>query len=193
MSSPVFNQGALALILILLPGVAQYAAAANSKYEIDFLMMDTDIEGAGYEPEALQYKHIIPYNRYIDLEGIIALGITEEKANRKTGIATFYTQKFKLSNALGFLVKASGALEPRVHAYVHAGLMRIEYDVSTSAGGPGPNGSQSDSGLAYGIGMAFSILKKGAFILEFNELPDISAGNNTIKTSVLSLGYQMPF
>jgi hypothetical protein len=191
MFKPVINQGTLALLLML--GIAQFAAAENSKYEIDYLLMDTDIEGAGYEPTALQYKHIIPYNRIIDLEGIIALGISEEKANRKTGIATFYTQKFKLSNALGFLVKVSGALEPKVHAYIHAGLMRIEYDVSTTTGGNGPDGSQSDSGLAYGFGIAFSFLKKGAFVLEFNELPDISTGNNTIKTSVLSLGYQMPF
>ena len=191
MSKPVISQGTLALLLLF--GVTQFAMADNSKYEIDYLLIDTDIEGAGYEPKALQYKHIIPYNRIIDFEGIVALGITEEKANRKTGIATFYTQKFRLSNALGLMAKVSGAMEPKVHAYIHAGLMRIEYDVSTSAGGNGPNGSQSDTGLAYGFGITFSFLKKGAFVLEFNELPDISTGNNTIKTSVLSLGYQMPF
>ena len=78
MSKPVISQGTLALLLLF--GVTQFAMADNSKYEIDYLLMDTDIEGAGYEPKALQYKHIIPYNRIIDFEGIVALGITEEKA-----------------------------------------------------------------------------------------------------------------
>ena len=179
-----------AVILLML---SQVAVAEQSSYEIHYLLVDTDLKGASYEPGALLYKHIVPYNSFINLEGVVALGLTEEKETRKVGIAGTYTQKLALSNMLGMFVNFTGELEPSVHAYVHAGLTRIEYDLSTPSWVGGPDGSQSETGLAYGIGMTFKILETGAFVLEFNQYPDIDTSGDTISTTILSLGYQMPF
>jgi opacity protein-like surface antigen len=181
------------LAIILQFGLTNSVIAEQSRYEINYLLIDTNIQGAAYEPNALQYKHIIPYNSFIDLEGIVALGINEKKVTRKIGVGGIYTQKLTFSNMLGVMVKLYSALEPKVHGYIHFGLARIDYDISTPSWVGGPDGSQSDTGFAYGFGLSFAILKKGAFILEFNELPEVSAGNSTIDTSVLSIGYQMPF
>ena len=191
MVNPIINKMVMAIVLLL--GSYHCAMAEGTKYEIDYLLMDSNMGGAGFEPNALQYKHLIPYNDFIELEGIIALGITEEKVTRKTGIAGIYTQKFGLSNMLGAMVKIFGAIEPKVHAYAHIGLVRIEYDITSPAGVGQPDGAHDDTGFAYGIGLSFSILKKGAFVLEFNQRPDVDAGSETIDTSLLSLGYQMPF
>jgi hypothetical protein len=181
------------LAVVALLTSSQYTMAEQSFYEIHYLLLDTNIEGANYEPNALLYKHIIPYNSFINLEGIVALGINEDEATRKVGVAGTYKQKIMLSNMIGFMVNFSGEVEPRVHAYAHFGLTRVDYDLSTPSWVGGPDGSQSETGLAYGFGMSFKILNTGAFVLEFNELPDIGAGSDTIDTSVLSLGYQMPF
>ena len=57
--------------------------AQEQQYEIHYLLLDTSTQGAKYQPNALLYKHIIPYNKIIALEGIVALGITEESERRK--------------------------------------------------------------------------------------------------------------
>lgn len=178
------------LILIMIP---QISVANETSYEIHYMLIDSTMKGASYQPDGLLYKHIVPYNSFINLEGIVALGITEEKSSINTGVGGRYTQKLKLSNALGLLVSFSGEVEPSVHLYAHFGLARLDYDISSPASSGGPDGSQSDTGLMYGLGMSFHLLQTGAFVLEFNELPDVSAGNKTVDTTVFSLGYQMPF
>lgn len=184
---------AIKITVVTLLLSSQNAIAEQSLYEIHYLLVETDIKEANYEPNALLYKHIVPYNSFINLEGIVALGISEEKALRKVGIAGTYTQKLTFSNMLGLMVSFSGAVEPRVHAFAHFGLTRVEFDISTPSSIGGPDGSQSETGLAYGFGMTFKILKTGAFVLEFNRLPDVDAGSDVLETSVLSIGYQMPF
>lgn len=171
----------------------QFAMAEQTLYEIHLMLIDTNFSGANYEPNALLYKHIVPYNSFINLEGIVALGINEDEATRKVGVGSTYKQKLKFSNMLGVMVNFTGEIEPRVHAYAHFGVARVDYDISTPSGINGPDGSQSDTGMAYGFGLSFGFLKTGAFVLEFNELPDVNTENDTIDTSVISLGYQMPF
>ena len=184
---------AIKITVVTLLLSSQNAMAEQSLYEIHYLLVETDLKEANYEPNALLYKHIVPYNSFINLEGVVALGIKEDKALRKTGISGTYTQKLMFSNMLGLMVSFSGAVEPRVHAFAHFGLTRVEFDISTPSSIGGPDGSQSETGLAYGFGMTFKVLKTGAFILEFNRLPDVDAGNDVLETSVLSIGYQMPF
>jgi len=167
--------------------------AEDSLYEIQYLLVDTNFEGASYEPGALMYKYIIPYNRILNLEGIVGLGVTEEKSTRKIGIAGTYRQKLKVANILGIQLGLYGELEPKVHAYAHIGLTRLEYDISTPDWAGGLDGAQSDTGLSYGVGLNFKLLNRGAFVVEFNEFPDITSSNITISTSTLSIGYQMPF
>lgn len=181
------------IVALVLLASSQHTMAEQTLYEIHLMLIDTNFSGANYEPNALLYKHIIPYNSFINLEGIIALGINEDKATRKVGVGSTYKQKLKFSNMLGVMVNFTGEVEPRVHAYAHFGVTRVEYDISTPSGISGPSGSESETGLAYGFGMSFGFLKTGAFVLEYNELPDVGTGNDTIDTSVLSLGYQMPF
>lgn len=169
------------------------AYAENNQYEIQFLLMDTSGQGANYRPKALLYKHIVPYSDLISLEGFVALGITEESETRKLNIATTYKQKLMLSNMLGLFVKVSGKIEPRVDGYLHFGVARVDFDFSTPSAIGGADGSQSATGLGYGLGLNFRILEKGAFVLEFNELPEVDAAGETFNTRYFALGYQLPF
>lgn len=179
--------------IILSVSCSLVLAEEDHSYEIQFLLFDTSTQGANYEPNALLYKHIVPYNRLISFEGIVALGINEESARRKIAIGTQYTQKLKLSNMLGFFAKLTGELEPSVHGYVHFGLTRVELDFSTPSSIAGADGSQSGTGLAYGVGLNFRLLEKGAFVLEFNVLPEVDAAGETFDSTYIALGYQIPF
>lgn len=181
------------LLVLSLWFIAPLAAAEDTHYELQYLLLESATVGATYRPNALLYKHIIPYNKFVNLEGHVALGITEETAKRKTGLATNYSQSLRFSNLLGLMVKVYGAIEPRVHGYVHFGLSRVDLDLSTQSGINGPNGSQSETGLAYGVGMTFNLLKKGAFVFEFTQLPEVEAGSDKFNTVYIGLGYQMPF
>lgn len=181
------------LLLVSLWCLAPLATAEQTHYEIQYLLLESTTVGATYRPNALLYKHIVPYNKYINLEGHVALGISEETARRKIGIATNYTQSLKFSNMLGLMVKLYGAIEPRVHGYVHFGLSRIDLELSTPSSVPGPNGSQTETGLAYGLGMTFQLLSKGAFVVEFTQLPEVEGGGETFNTLYIGLGYQLPF
>ena len=181
------------LLLISLWFIAPVAAADQKHYEIQYLLLESSTVGANYKPNALLYKHIVPYNKFLNFEGHVALGITEETARRKTGIAGNYTQKLRFSNMLSLMVKVYGAIEPRVQGYFHFGLSRVDLDLSTPSWVGGPDGSQSETGLAYGLGMTFNLLGKGAFVLEFTQLPEVDAGSETFNTVYIGLGYQLPF
>lgn len=172
--------------------VAPIALAEDQSYEIQYLMLDASTRGANYQPNALLYKHILPYNKLIDFEGIVALGINEDTEQRKTGIAGYYSQKFKLSNLLGLMVNVHGAIEPRVHGYLHFGIARVDYDLSTPSWVADADGSQNETGLAYGLGITFKLLSKGAFVLEFTQLPDVETNIGTFDSLFIGLGYQMP-
>ena len=181
----------LTLLMLLL--VNTVTLAEERLYDLQYVLLDTDVEGAGFEPEALQFKYIIPYSPLIDFEALLALGIDEQKVTRSVPGVGPFTQKCKLSNIVGVLGKIHFALEPRVYFYAHLGVARIEYDISSSADGISPDGSVSDTGAAYGIGLSFALLKKGAFVLEYNQFPDVNKQGTSIDTAALSLGYQMPF
>ena len=184
---------ALCLTLFTVVFLSTPTFADEQIYELQYMFVDSDLEGAAFEPNALQFKYIKPYSSYIDFEGLVALGINEVKIERKLPAVGTFTQKFKLSNIIGIFGKIHTELEPRVLLYGHLGLARIEYDISSSAPGVLPDGMLSDSGAAYGIGLSFAILKKGAFVVEFNQFPDVNKQGNTIDTAALSIGYQMPF
>lgn len=184
---------ALCLTLFTVVLVNTPSFANEQIYELQYMFVDSDVEGAGFEPNALQFKYIKPYSSYIDFEGMIALGINEAKIERKLPAVGTFTQKFKLSNIVGIFGKIHAELEPRVLLYGHLGLARIEYDISSSASGVSPDGLLSDTGAAYGIGLSFAILKKGAFVVEYNQFPDVNKQGDTIDTAALSVGYQMPF
>jgi len=179
------------VMLSLLFAISQPTLAENSFYEIQYMIIDSSFGALKYEPNALLYKHVIPYNDLINLEGIVALGISEDSEDLKTGFAGPYTQKLKLSNMLGVMASIWGEMEPSVHAFVHVGLVRVDFDMSTSVGGP--DGSQNHTGLGYGIGMSFHLLKKGAFVLEYNDLPDVDTSSSKLKNTAVSIGYQLPF
>lgn len=201
MTNLMFNQNnysrrlwTLNLVVVLSLAISPPVLAEASHFELQYMFMEADLDDANFEPDAVLYKHIIPYNSFINLEGIVAIGVTKEKEYRKTGVAGTYTQKLILSNMLGIMANISGHLEPKVHAYVHFGLVRMDYDLSTPSWVVGgPNGSQSQTGLAYGFGLSLHVLEKGAFIVEYNEFPDVDVGNKSIKTTALSVGYQVPF
>lgn len=167
--------------------------ASDDNYEIHYMFVDTNLEGVSIEPQALQFKYIKPYSERIDMEGMLAVGVGEDSVNRKIQLATKFSQDYRLTSIVGAYVKAHAVLEPRIWFYAQVGLARVEYDISSSISGVSPDGTVNGTGFAYGMGLSFALLERGAFILEFNQYPDIEVDDVTIDTAALSLGYQMPF
>jgi len=184
---------AVFLVLCATTLITTTASADEKIYELQYMFVDSDLKGDSFEPHALQFKYIKPYSPMIELEAMIALGINEKKITRKEAPFGTFTQKLRLSNIIGVFAKAHAELEPTVRLYGHIGLARVEYNISTSISGVTPDGTESDSGFAYGFGLSFAVFEKGAFIIEYDQYPDIAESNSTINTAALSVGYQMPF
>ena len=183
----------LIFLTLTLIGMTHPSKADDAKYEFHYMSIDTHMDGVAFEPKALQFKYVKPYSTIVDFEAMLAFGLGQESVDRKIQFATILTQKLRLSSILGAYVKAHVPLEPKVWFFGHLGLARIEYNVSNSISGISPDGSTNDTGLAYGVGLSFNILERGALILQYDQFPDIHADDTKIDTASLSFGYQTTF
>jgi len=182
------------IVLISLSLAAETSAKAQeAKYEFDYLLVDSTVDSNKFQPNAAQLKYIVPYDQNFEFEGVLGFGVGVESARFKYQLATEYTVHFRFTNSAGVYLKAHAKLDPLVWAFAHLGIARMEYNISASLPQFKPDGTVSQIGLAYGFGLSMNILDHGAFVLIYDQFPDVKSDNVKIHSSALSIGYQSSF
>ena len=129
----------------------------------------------------------------VAIEGSFILGIGEDDASGIfEGLA--YAYEVELANALSVFVKADAPLDlDAVNLYGKLGFTKakIEFDVCFSDGFDilCGSGSESDSGLSYGIGVAFNLNDEGSIVVEYISYLDESDYSYT----GIDIGYKMNY
>ena len=177
----------------LLLATVNYAYAQEAKYELDYMLVDSTLGNNKYQPNAVQLKYLIPYTQNFEFEGALGFGAGVESAHFKYQLATDYTQHFRLTDFVGLYLKAHVEIEPKVLAFAHAGLVRMEYNISSSITQIKPDGTVSHTGLGYGIGISMKLLEHSSFILIYDHFPDAKSDAINIRSTALSIGFQSTF
>jgi len=181
------------VLISIVANASQSALALEAKYEVNYLFVDTKVDNANYEPNAILLKYVIPYTANIELEGALGFGTGEETEHLKYLSTTPYEQHLSLTDFAGVYLKAHALIEPTVWAVGRLGIVRMEYNVTSSISGIEPDGKFSDFGLSYGVGLSFNLFDNGSIVLGFDQYPDVKSNNATISSAAISLGYQSSF
>lgn len=143
---------------------------------IDYLMMTAELNGAEAEPSAIQLRVSTGLTPIVDIEGILATSLDDDKF---PGGATI-----DLSSLTGVYAKAGFDAIPLINIYGKLGYVSYEFEFSGGA-------KVDDSGVAYGVGVEIDIPVLGTIIVEQNFYPDIEDSGVKIETSVFSIGYHV--
>jgi len=181
------------IIFGLLLAAVNHALAQEAKYELDYMLVDSTLGNNKYQPNAAQLKYIIPYTQNFEFEGVLGFGAGVESAHFKYQLATDYTQHFRLTDLVGLYIKAHAEIEPKVLAFAHAGLVRMEYNISSSLSQIKPDGTVTQLGLGYGIGISMNLFEHSSFVLNFDHFPEAKSDGVKIRSTALSIGYQSTF
>ena len=174
------------LLGLLIVTIAIYSSAVSAqgiRFGIDYMQLTTDIEGFEAKPSAVQFRLIKPINNFVDIEGDLAFGISDDAFTDCTGPGC----SIELSSMLGFFGIFGTDSTARARIYGKAGFAIIEYEDDLGV-------SEDDSGIAFGIGGSVRLGKSSFIVLEYNQLPDLDVGFGfTLETTALSLGFQTSF
>lgn len=175
-------------------------SAHAAKLEFDFLTLDSEYEVLDFDTSALQIKFINELSPNIDIEGVLAIGISDDGITVSDGISTV-SFEIELENMFGVFLKLHSGNGQDAHQFFgRVGFARMSIDFSAaisdpSSGNLSASDSEDDTGIAFGIGALFSTSETGAFTIEYNQFPDVDLlGNGSdFETSALSIGYVITF
>ena len=188
----------IAFIVLAISVFSGTSYAQNAKVEIDFMSLNTELETLDFDTTAIQFKLINPVNPSVDIEAVVAIGLSDDGYLVDFGFGDTLELSGELSNMIGVFLKGHSSTGGNSEIYGRIGIAKVEYEfsvVETTGGFVTFSGSESesDTGIAFGFGASFGISQESAITVEYNQLPDVDLGGLDLETTSLSVGYQMSF
>lgn len=179
------------LIIFALVSVGSMSAQA-ADLQIDYMMLEADIEDLEYEPTALQLKFISPVGPNVDVMGVAAIGISDDEIKEFDPFFGTVSLSVDLASMFGIYGRAHSDLGANARFFVQAGFVLLDYDLDAEIFGESGSESYDDTGLAFGFGVSFDVSDQAAIVIEYNQFPDVDVeGEFEIETTSLSVGFQM--
>ena len=173
-------------------------SANAAKVEFDFLMLESEIDVLEFDTNALQIKYIKSVSPNLDIEGVFAIGISDDGYTVSDGFTTVSVDA-ELENMFGVFLKLHSGNDqggPQFFGRVGFARMSIEFTASIDDPSLAVSGSdsESDTGIAFGAGVAFGASDSGAITIEYSKLPDVDFLDiDDVETSAISIGYIIEF
>jgi len=182
------------VVLFLLCTLASTSSFAdNPTFEIDFAKLSSSWGMADFNTSAIQLRAASAVDPNIDIEGMLAFGLSDDKYEVFDPTFGTVSITLKLANMLGLFAKAHSDPSAGYELYGRIGLVLINYDADFYVSSLGSASQSYDgSGLAFGVGVSFSAGGNGSLVLEYSKLPNVDMEGTDIESSVLSLGFQVP-
>jgi opacity protein-like surface antigen len=183
----------LSITVAALLTLSTNAIAEGTKIGVDYLMLNSEIDTVDFDTSAVQIRVSSAVNKNLDLEGAMALGISDDTYNDTD---PFFLGDFsvtaKLSSMLGVFAKAHSDLESRFQVFGRVGLARVEVDLDFDTQNLGSTSeSYDDTGIAFGIGGSFDVSETAAIVAEYAKWPDVDFEGTNVDTEVISIGFQI--
>lgn len=174
------------------------ANAEGVKFGIDYLMLNSEADTAKFDTSAVQLRISNSINPFLDIEGILAFGISDDTyTETEPGFGTVSVTS-QLGNMFGVFARFHTNSSAKFQFFGRVGLAMVEYDLDLFADIPGlvtGSASQSydDTGIAFGVGASFNVTDKIAIAAEYSILPDVDFEGIDIETDTLGVGILMSF
>jgi len=176
--------------------------AQGAFFGADFIKLSSSVQDFDFDTTALQIRGSFPVENNIDIEGTLAIGISDDSMSDTYydpffGVYFTDTIKGSLSQALGVFAKFHSDPSGGFQFYGKLGLQMVKYKVEFSETALGTtvfsaSTTFDDTGLAYGVGGSFNLSgSNGAVVVEYMKLPAVDANGSDIDSSALSIGFQM--
>ena len=179
------------LLLTAAVAVASPSALA-ADFQIDYLMLEADLEDVEeFEPDAIQLKYISPVNPSVDIMGVFAFGISDDKVEETDPFFGTVSLSVELSKLFGIYARARAELGDGARIYGQVGLVQIDYDLDAEIFGLTGSESYDETGVAFGLGIAIDVSGRAAIVIEYNQFPDVDVEDFDLESTAISLGFQM--
>lgn len=158
------------IIVTLLLLVASSAFAAEPGFYAGVNYAQTDYKQSGFptvSPTALVFKLGKELNPNLAIEGRLGIGLSDDSVGIDLGIPV--TVGLDIDNFYGVYLKGRlpiGTVTP----YGLIGWTKGKLTATVAGGGISVSGSDSDSGVSYGLGVDFPVGKTTAINLEYAQL-----------------------
>jgi len=169
--------------------------AEGVKVEIDYLMLKSELDVLDFDTSAIQVRVAGAVNPNVDIEGVLAIGVSDDSYNVfQPGVGNV-SLSAQLANMLGIYAKLHTDASSKFQFFGRLGLAIVKYDFDASIQGLG-SGSDSydDAGLSFGLGISFNITDKSAIVIDYTILPKVDIeGIADMETDTIGVGLQMAF
>ena len=189
----------IALVFGLLFSISSIAevggTGSGTSVGFDYLKLSSTLDAGGvnldFDTSALQVRFSTFINPSLDVEGDLAIGLSDD--GYKVNDPFFGTVELKgqLSNMLGVFAKIHSDPMGSGMVYGKVGLARVSIELKGTIGGVSDSQTYDDAGLAYGVGGAFQVGPGGSIVLEYSVWPTVDIEGSDFDTTVLSIGYQI--
>ena len=171
------------------------STAQATDLQFDYLMLEADLEDVqDFDPDAVQIKLINPVGPNTDVVGVFALGISDDELEEFVPPFGTISLSVDLSTLLGIYVRAHADIGNGAQLFAQFGFVKIDYELDADIFGLTGSESFDEAGLAFGFGLSLSISDRSAFVVEYNQYPDVDIEDaSEISSTALSLGYRTSF
>ena len=178
--------------LLATPGLSTARAV---DLQFDYLLLEADLGDAeDFEPKAIQVKLINSIGPNSDFIGVFALGTSDDELEEFDPFFGTVRLSVDLSTLLGVYGRIHTGLGEGPQFFGQVGLVRLDYDLDAEIFGLSGSESYDDIGLAFGVGLSVGVSDQSAFVIEYNQYPDVDIEDVAdIETSALSLGFRTSF
>ena len=183
----------ITIIVIALFAISANAMAEGSKIGVDYVQLNSEIEGVDFDTSAVQFRYLYGAGPNFEVEGFIALGLDDDSySDSDPFLLGDFTITAKPKTSFGVFAKLHSDPFSGFQVFGKLGLARVEFDLDIDTQNLGSDSeSYDDIGLAFGIGGSFNFNETTAIVLEYVILPDVDVEGTDVETEAISLGLQI--
>jgi len=182
----------IATIVVSLLALSTNAMAEGQKVGVDYLQVSSEIDGLDFDTSAVQIRFSNGIAPNIDVEGVFALGISDDTYTEFDPFFGNVSVTGELGNMFGVFAKFYSDPNSGFQVFGRVGLAMVKIDIDIDIQNLGSvSESYDDTGIAFGAGASFNFSETSAIVVEYSKLPDVDFEGTDIETDAISIGFQM--